>query len=674
MGVKSSRLRAVPRFTVTEVRNALRCPRVFALGRSRGSAVAFPIGASSLGALFHRIAERFARELVMAPEPMQALLPGAPVPRIRNVLSSWILGHLVQELTDHPNASTMPAEIDDLAEALREFAFYLAKQIALDERRPSDALRAFVQQAEFTVDAVLETGGGIPVQVSGRVDAIYCRAAGAVDVVEYKLTDDANQELDEAQVALYRHLLRKMLDTDVEPLILRFRPGLAETKLSPLLADGIMERKILPLLGQMVEWSERPERAPATKRGDLCNSCPMRQGCVEFYRDELPARDQPPAGAARPIPDPRGRLTVIPPRELAQSGDEGHGHEIDEEGQTEAQTLAKQLLAQLKKQDVVCSLGEVTVGARLVRVEMQSSRQRVAQLDKIAPDIEHKLVKLDVHYVREGARRFFWAPRRKPRQVYLDKLLAHKAAYLAERPGRFVLGEALDGSVIVGDFADGSCCHLLVGGQSGSGKSVLLQALVVGMGHFHSPASIQFSLVDPKRVTFANIAPAIAAHLTGPVVYEPEGFLMELETLGIEMEERYTLFQEQAVENIDEYNGKARIPLPRRIVVVDEFQDVLDSKATKQLVIEGVKRLGSKARAAGIHLVLATQRPDARSVPGEIKNNLAGRIALRVSEAVNSRIILDQNGAEDLLDKGDFLANLGHGVVRGQAPLLHTGS
>jgi S-DNA-T family DNA segregation ATPase FtsK/SpoIIIE len=664
LGLKSSPPRAVPRFTVTEVRNALRCPRVFALGRSLGQAVAFPVGASSLGALFHRIAERFARELANPPEPMRALLPNTSVDCITDVLSSWILGYLKQELAEHPSASSMPAEIDDLAEALRELANYLAKQVVLDPRRPSEALRVLVQQAEFTIDAVLDAGGGIPVQVSGRVDAIYCRAAGAVDVVEYKLTDDANRELDEAQVAIYRHLLRKMLETDVDPVILRFRPGLAETKLSPLLADGIMVQKILPLLGKMVQWSDRPETTPATTRRDLCITCPMRRACAETYRDVLPPRDQPPAGAAQPIPDPRGRLTMAPPREPV------NGTDIDDAGQLEAQTLAKQILAQLKKENIVCSLGEVTVGARLVRVEMQSSRQRVVQLDKAASDVEHKLVKLDVHYMRDGARRFFWAPRRKARLVHLESLLAKSATYLAERPGRFVLGEALDGSVIVGDFADGSTCHLLVGGQSGSGKSVLLQALIVGMCHFHSPAAIQFSLVDPKRVTFGAIATMISAHLAGPVLHDTEGFLTELEALGTEMEERYTLFQEHSVENIDDYNVRGRVPLPRRIVVVDEFQDLLDSKTTKQSVIDGVKRLGSKARAAGIHLVLATQRPDARSVPGEIKNNLAGRIALRVSEAVNSRIILDQNGAEELLDKGDFLANLGHGIVRGQAAMV----
>lgn len=629
--------------------------------------MAFPIGASSLGALFHRIAERFAAELVHPPVQMRALVPGAAVERVYDVLSSWLLGHLVQELIEHPSAASMPAEMDDLAEALREFAFYLAKQVVLDEKAPADSLRTFVQHAEFTVDAVLEAGGGIPVQVSGRVDAIYCRAAGAIDVVEYKLTDEANRILDEAQVAVYRHLLRRMLDTDVDPIILRFRPQLVEIKLSARLADEIMERNVLPLLGQMVQWSERPEQAPATVRQDLCYSCPMRRACVENYRDVLPQRDQPPAGAVHPIPDARGRLTLPAPRQIEPVA------EVDSEGQAEAQQLVKQLQAQLKKQEIGCSLDDVSVGARLIRVELRSSRQHVAQLDKIASDIEHKLAKRGVHYVREGARRFFWAARLTPRPVYLETLLAKQAAYLAERPGRFILGEALDGTVIVGDFADGSSCHLLVGGQSGSGKSVLLQSLVVGLSYFHSPAVIQFSLVDPKRVTFGPINTAISAFLTGPVLHDLEAFMLELETIATEMDERYGLFQEHAVENIDEYNQRVREPLPRRVIVVDEFQSLLDSKTTKSQLIDGVKRLGSKARAAGIHLVLATQRPDAKSVPGEIKNNLAGRIALRVSEAVNSRIILDQAGAEDLLDKGDFLANLGHGLVRGQAPMVRRG-
>jgi S-DNA-T family DNA segregation ATPase FtsK/SpoIIIE len=223
--------------------------------------------------------------------------------------------------------------------------------------------------------------------------------------------------------------------------------------------------------------------------------------------------------------------------------------------------------------------------------------------------------------------------------------------------------------VIAGDLADGSSCHLLVAGQTGSGKSVLLRALVVGLCHFHPPAAIRFTLVDPKRVTFGGLAAGIGAHLAGPVVYDVEVLLSELDALVAEMEERYTLFEQRKVQSIDDYNDVAPAPLPRRVVVVDEFQDLIASKATRQPFLDSVKRLGAMARAAGIHLVLATQRPDRTTVPGEIKANLGGRIALRVQEVVNSRIILDQGGAEELLGKGDFYADLGHGLVRGQAPM-----
>jgi S-DNA-T family DNA segregation ATPase FtsK/SpoIIIE len=104
--------------------------------------------------------------------------------------------------------------------------------------------------------------------------------------------------------------------------------------------------------------------------------------------------------------------------------------------------------------------------------------------------------------------------------------------------------------------------------------------------------------------------------------------------------------------------------------VIDEFQDLFTDKASSQAFFAGVRRLGAKARAAGVHLILATQRPDRETVPPIIKSNLGGKIALKVSSQTNSRIVLDENGAERLLGKGDLLASLGRGVVRAQAPLL----
>jgi S-DNA-T family DNA segregation ATPase FtsK/SpoIIIE len=138
------------------------------------------------------------------------------------------------------------------------------------------------------------------------------------------------------------------------------------------------------------------------------------------------------------------------------------------------------------------------------------------------------------------------------------------------------------------------------------------------------------------------------------------------------MEERYKLFEAAQVMDIEEYNEQARQSerLNRRVLVIDEFQDLFTDKASSQAFFAGVRRLGAKARAAGVHLILATQRPDRETVPPIIKSNLGGKIALQVASQTNSRIILDQGGAERLLGKGDLLASLGRGVVRAQAPLL----
>ncbi len=648
--------------SVTELRNALRCPRVFALGRARRQAVAFPIGASALGALFHRIAEVFARELASPPERVARLPRGAPREVVASAISIWLLGHLIAELEGNPEAASMPGEIDDLAEALRELAGYLAAEVERSDEAASEALRGLIQYAELGVEAVIDLGEGVCVRLTGRVDAVHSRATGAIDVVEYKLTDEANQELDQAQVALYRTLLRRALDLEAEPVILRFNPGLIATRLTAAAGDVIVERQLMPLLARMLAWAERPETAPATLRHDLCPACPVRVACAETYRDRFEPRDQPPSGAARPRPSPEGQLRLL------RGVDAPLVPPADAAGHAEADELGKQILAQLKRQGVIAQVVRSALGPSLIRVEVASPRQRVALLDRAAQDVEHQLAARELRFEREGARRSFTAPRTAPRRVELGALLAKKAAFLRERPGRFVVGEGIDGEVITGDLADGSTCHLLIGGQTGSGKSVLLRSLVSSLCHYHPPSAIRFTLVDPKRVTFGAFSAGIAAHLTGPILHDVEALLPVLDDLALEMEARYERFELAKAQDIDDYNEGASVPLARRVVVVDEFQDLLASKATRQVFLDAVKRLGAMARAAGIHLLLATQRPDRSTVPGEIKANLGGKIALKVQAAVNSRIILDQGGAERLLGRGDLLADLGHGVVRGQAP------
>jgi S-DNA-T family DNA segregation ATPase FtsK/SpoIIIE len=261
-----------------------------------------------------------------------------------------------------------------------------------------------------------------------------------------------------------------------------------------------------------------------------------------------------------------------------------------------------------------------------------------------------------------------------PRKVVLAHLLEQKRDWLATRPGRFVVGQEPSGEILGADLSDSSTPHLLIAGQSGSGKSVLIQSLVASLVRFHGPEGIRFTLIDPKRVTFVGPAfrAAVASHLEGPIRFDIEEVLPVIEQLVDVMEERYQIFEQAQVMDIEEYNQQARHEqrLERRVLVIDEFQDLVTEKASAKEFYAGIKRLGAKARAAGVHLVLATQRPDRETVPPIVKANLGGRIALQVSSQTNSRIVLDQGGAEKLLGKGDLLANLGKGVVRAQAPLL----
>jgi S-DNA-T family DNA segregation ATPase FtsK/SpoIIIE len=656
--------------SVTEVRNALRCPRVFALGRALGVPVAFPVGSSSLGAAFHRVVARFCRTLDVPPPRVRALDTGTGAEAIQAALAAWLLDeHLVPELVSSPLYASMPAEVDDLAEALRQWCAYLSADLAAASEPCAHAVRSFVVRSEGAVQGTLgRAGHGPGVRVTGRFDALYRRVSGAFDVVEYKLTDEANAELDEAQVALYRTLLRQGSGIEATPVLLRFAPELSVVRVAAAKADSLVQGRLGPLVEQMARWAASPAEAPATARGDLCAVCPVRSACRRRHADFVPPRDTPPADAARPGPDPSGSLVAEP------STLEPVAPEPDHHGHAEAAELADLVVRELAHHGVHVTAAPPLVGPRLVTIEvLGTQRQRVGPLDAAADDVRFRLADRGLTYHKEGARRRFTAPRRRAREVSLPALLAAKRPWLSERAGRFVLGEGMGGEVITGDLGDGSTPHLLVGGQAGSGKSVLLRALVTGMAQFHQPSSIRFTLVDPKRVTFGRLRTVLGAHLEGPVLHEPAAVIEQLDSLAARMEQRYELFERRHVEDIEGYNELAAGEpgaLARHVLVLDEFQDLVVDPATKKPFLDGIARLGAKARAAGIHLVLATQRPDQHVVPGVIKANLGGKIALRVATAVNSRIILDQPGAELLLGNGDFLADLGRGLVRGQGALV----
>ncbi len=248
-------------------------------------------------------------------------------------------------------------------------------------------------------------------------------------------------------------------------------------------------------------------------------------------------------------------------------------------------------------------------------------------------------------------------PNDKISTVGLKEIVSSPRFTESKAPLTFALGEDVDGNVY--------CCnldkmpHLLVAGSTGSGKSVCLNALILSFLFRTSPEDLRIILVDPKRVEFGiyNDIP----HLLMPkAVTEPKKALQAFDWLIDEMERRFTIFQECFVKNLQEYNAQPEVlskklpKLPYLVLIVDELADLVVTTNKKELE-ERIIRLTQKARAAGIHLILATQRPSVDIITGSIKINLPTRIAFAVTNYVDSKTILDQGGAEKLLGKGDML-------------------
>jgi len=213
-----------------------------------------------------------------------------------------------------------------------------------------------------------------------------------------------------------------------------------------------------------------------------------------------------------------------------------------------------------------------------------------------------------------------------------------------------------------------SAPHLLVGGTTGSGKSVCLHSLILSLLLRHNKETLQLALIDPKRVEFASYS-KLSNLYGGAIATEIPQARELLENLVVEMEERYSIFNRIGVNGILEARKKGQT-IPFIVLFIEEMADLVMQDAGIEPVIA---RLAQKARAAGIHLVLATQRPDAETFSGLIRSNIPGRIALTVQKGTESNIILDEKGAENLLGAGDMLLRLpGETVVRAHSVYIRT--
>ena len=256
-------------------------------------------------------------------------------------------------------------------------------------------------------------------------------------------------------------------------------------------------------------------------------------------------------------------------------------------------------------------------------------------------------------------------PKSSRENVYLSEIISNNNFSRKDIKLPIALGKNISGVPITDDLS--SMTHLLIAGTTGSGKSVCINTIILSLLYKHSPDKCKFILIDPKMLelsTYEGIP-----HLLCPVITEAKRAASVLGWVVKEMENRYRLMTKVGVRNIDGYNEKHKLPMPYIVVIVDEMSDLM-LVAGKEIE-NYIQKLSQMARAAGIHIIMATQRPSVDVITGTIKANFPTRISFQVTSKIDSRTILGEQGAEQLLGKGDMLyMSSANKIVRIHAPFV----
>lgn len=355
------------------------------------------------------------------------------------------------------------------------------------------------------------------------------------------------------------------------------------------------------------------------------------------------------ATAVQEPPAPKAPAYQLPPLDLLEEPVQRDRSNDDAEIMNQCAIL-EQTLADFK---VNAKVVAVTRGPSVTRFELEPAPGvKVSSVVNLADDIALRLAAPGVRIeapIPGKAAIGIEAPNTTNEPVNFREVVDNKA--IRENPSKLCvgLGRDISGNVISIDLS--KMPHLLVAGSTGSGKSVCINTLLTGILYKALPEEVKLILVDPKVVELTNYNGI--PHLLVPVVTDAKKAASALHWAVSEMERRYKVFADTRVREIKSYNAQAEEKMPYIVIVIDEMSDLM--MVAKADVEDAILRLAQKARAAGIHLVLATQRPSVDVITGIVKANIPSRIAFAVSSQTDSRTILDMGGAEKLLGKGDML-------------------
>lgn len=343
-------------------------------------------------------------------------------------------------------------------------------------------------------------------------------------------------------------------------------------------------------------------------------------------------------------------IDLLVPQERSDDGDI----------RAELRSNAERLVETLAEYGVAASVVDISRGPAVTRYELKPAPGvKISRITSLTNDIALRLAAPAVRIeapIPGKAAVGIEIPNQSRSLVRIRELIESEQFSKAKSPVTVAIGKDIEGNIILADLA--KMPHLLIAGSTGMGKSVCINSMLVSIIYKSSPEDVRLIMVDPKKVEL-DVYNGIP-HLLVPVVCDPKKAAGALQWAVGEMDKRYALLNEHGVRNIDGYNALAEKnedmeKMSRIVIVIDEMADLM---ATSPKEVENaIARLAAMARAAGMHMVLATQRPSVDVITGTIKNNIPSRIAFAVSSQVDSRTILDESGAEGLIGKGDMLFN-----------------
>jgi len=485
------------------------------------------------------------------------------------------------------------------------------------------------------------------------------------DLKEEDPDEDQDMEMDEEE----------SLEEIPEPVLLNQTRGpVIEFSL------GDEDEKIQPVSSGLELTIEENDDEPVIEEGNLSlsNEDKERMNLSEVLDDEMPT-DLADYDPTLDLSDYK-----YPTFELLDN----HGGNKVKVDKSELEANSNRIIDTLKNYSIEIAKISASIGPTVTLYEIvPAAGVRISKIKNLEDDIALSLSALGIRIIAPMPGKGtigIEVPNQHPEVVAMKNLLSHEKFINTGMDLPIALGKTISNENFVADLA--KMPHLLMAGATGQGKSVGLNAILVSLLYKKHPSEIKFVLVDPKKVEltlFNKIERHFLAKLPGgedAIITDTKKVVHTLNSLCILMDERYELLKMAMVRNIKEYNAKfiarklnpnnGHHFMPYIVLVVDEFADLIMT-AGKEVELP-IARLAQLARAIGIHLIIATQRPSVNIITGTIKANFPARIAFRVTSKIDSRTILDAGGAEQLIGRGDMLFSTGSDLIRLQCPFVDT--